>query len=117
MVSNNRDILNELNNEMNSNEYLEMANHCKKLLEEKDKELENIKKENLNMRKIICVSYGLSRTSDLLFNNFITSDNSLITQIENLIHEIRNITSTFLFARYEDVLDGDEIIFDLENEV
>jgi len=112
-----RDILNEITEDMNSNEYLEMADHCKKLIEAKDKELENIKKENLNMRKIICVSYGLSRTADLLFNNFITSNNSLITQIEHLIHEIRNITSTFLFARYEDNVDGDEIIFDLENEV
>ena len=35
-----RDIFNQINTEnVNSNEYLEMANHCKKLLEDKDKEI------------------------------------------------------------------------------
>lgn len=116
MVSNIH-ILNEITEDMNSNDYLEMANHCKNILDEKDKELDELKKENLDMRKIICVIYGLSRTADLLFNNFLTANNPLITQVENLVHEIRNITSTYLFSKYEDTSDGDEIIFDLENVV
>tara|TARA_R100000541_G_scaffold523_3_gene3665 strand:+ start:67 stop:417 length:351 start_codon:yes stop_codon:yes gene_type:complete len=112
-----RDILDEVTEEMNSNDYLEMANHCKKILDDKDKELAEIKKENLDMRKIICITYGLSRTADLLFHNFLSNDNSLINQIEGLVHEIRNITSTYLFSKYEDNSDDDEILFDINLDV
>ena len=110
-----RDIFNQINAEnVNSNEYLEMANHCKKLLEEKDKEIKKLKRINIDYKKVICVSYGLARTADLITDNFVSTDNYIFKQISDLIHEIRSVTSICLFP---DDDDDDEILFLREDEV
>ena len=109
-----RDIFNQINAEdVNSNEYLEMANHCKKLLEEKDKEIQKLKRLNLEFKKVICVSYGLARTADLIADNFVSSDNYIFKQITDLIHEIRSVTSICLFPEDDD----DDVLFHMEDEV
>lgn len=113
-MSSQKDIFNEINNEMNSNEYVQMANHCKELLEGKDNEIIKLKQTNLELKKVICVSYGLSRTADLITDNFISSDNSLLKQISDLIHEVRNITSNYLFGSEEMDYELEEVLFNLE---
>ena len=110
-----RDIFNEINaDDVTSNEYLQMANHCKELLETKDNEIIKLKKTNLELKKVICVSYGLSRTADLITDNFISSDNSLLKQITDLIHEVRNVTSNYLFGSEEMEDELAEVLFNLE---
>jgi len=109
-----RDIFNQINAEnVTSNEYLEMANHCKKLLEEKDKEIQKLKRLNLEFKKVICVSYGLARTADLITDNFVSTDNFIFKQISDLIHEIRSVTSICLFPEDDD----EDVLFHREDEV
>ena len=108
MVSSNENLIENNARIINSNEYLEMSNHLKEILEKNEKTLLNIRKENLEMRKTISAVYGLSRTADLLFSNFSISENPLIQQIETLIHECRNLTSNFLFSKYEIEIDEDD---------
>ena len=50
--------------ENTENEYLELANHCKKLVEDKDKELKKMKEENMELKKLLMVSYALNRVMD-----------------------------------------------------
>lgn len=52
------------NNDPNSNEYLEMANHAKSLVEKAEEELKIYKVQNLALKKLLLTCYGVIRLID-----------------------------------------------------
>tara|TARA_Y100000385_G_scaffold30449_1_gene28701 strand:- start:199 stop:456 length:258 start_codon:yes stop_codon:yes gene_type:complete len=61
---------------MNSQEYNELAIHCKELLDKKDFILEIYKKENMDLKKILLMSYTYARQIDEYCNIFIGEESS-----------------------------------------
>jgi len=72
--------MNELKNKeqdlniVNEKEYLDMTNHLKDLYDKKEKELEIIKEENINLKKTIMSCYGSVRLLDMQINNLLLED-------------------------------------------
>lgn len=54
----------EDNNELNSNEYLEMANHAKEMVEEAQAKMDLYKKQNIELKKNLISIYGAIRILD-----------------------------------------------------
>ena len=50
--------------ETTENAYLELADHCKKVVEAKNKEVTKMKEENIELKKLLMVSYALNRVMD-----------------------------------------------------
>lgn len=53
-----------INNDPNSNEYLEMANHAKSLVEKAEEDLKSYKVQNLALKKLLLTCYGVVRLID-----------------------------------------------------
>lgn len=53
-----------INNDPNSNEYLEMANHAKSLVEKAEEDLKSYKVQNLTLKKLLLTCYGVVRLID-----------------------------------------------------
>jgi len=77
-------------------EYLEMAAHCKELVEQKDKELKKFKDENEELKKILMVSYGFARVID-----YYSDEEELAHECKDMLEMLRGYLSSQL----------DEIIF------
>ena len=52
----------------NENDYLEMADHFKNVLEKKDKMIESLEQEILEHKKMIITTYGVMRLLDEYFD-------------------------------------------------
>lgn len=57
--------------EMTDGEMLEMSNHLKELYDKKENEVEKLKEENLNLKKVIMSCYGSIRLLDQQWNNIL----------------------------------------------
>tara|TARA_R110000796_G_scaffold48556_3_gene116309 strand:- start:362 stop:649 length:288 start_codon:yes stop_codon:yes gene_type:complete len=75
---------------MDSQEYNEMCLHFKKLYEQKEQEIKDIKKKYLSLYKLVTSIYGLSRCF-LMYG-----------QDSNYIEDVRSICSSFLFVDLDD---------------
>lgn len=69
-------------------EYLELVNDLKKRFDEKEKEMEKIKQENEELKKIFISAYGMIRVIDVMCDN-----NDIDFEIKNLISCIRSYLS------------------------
>jgi hypothetical protein len=56
------------NNSPNSNEYLEMANHAKELVEKAELQMNIYKRQNLDLKKELISMYGCIRVLDHLID-------------------------------------------------
>ncbi len=80
-------------------QYLEICDHFKKIVEEKDKEINKIKIEGLRIKKLISKFYGLSRAVDEYMDNFMPELNDDI--VEKCINMIRTDCSDVLYEKEE----------------
>ena len=62
---------NKNENEPTDGEVYNMAEHLKELYDTKEKELEKIKEENLELKKVIMSCYGTIRLLDQQWNNIL----------------------------------------------
>jgi len=62
---------NKNENEPTDKEVYDMAEHLKELYDTKEKELEKIKEENLELKKVIMSCYGTIRLLDQQWNNIL----------------------------------------------
>jgi hypothetical protein len=77
--------------ETTENEYLELADHCKKLVENKDKELTKMKEENIELKKLLMVSYGFTRVID-----YYSDDEEIAQECRDLLEMLRGYLSSQL---------------------
>lgn len=73
-------------------EYLELVNQLKEQFNEKDKEVQQIKEENAELKKCIISAYGFIRIIDM-----VSAHAELDYEIKNMIEIIR----TFLSDSYD----------------
>ena len=78
-LKNNEDI-----NIVNEQEYLEMTKQLKDLYDKKDKELQKVKEDNLDLKKVIMSCYGTIRLLDNNYNNIILDESSNQIIIESV---------------------------------
>ena len=83
--------------ETTENEYLELANHCKQLVQDKDKELKKMKEQNIELKKLLMVSYAMSRIIDFY------------SQDEEIVNDLIEVTRGFMSHEL------DSLIFNIEN--
>jgi len=78
--------------EMTDGEMLEMSNHLKGLYDKKEAELEKIKEENLELKKVVMSCYGSIRLLSEQYNNILLDreTNGLI------IDALRSYLSSFV---------------------
>ena len=77
--------------EMTDGEMLEMSNHLKSLYDAKDKEVVNLKIENLKFKKVIMSIYGTIRLIDLNSNSIFFEQshiNILIEMLRSFLSEV-----------------------------
>jgi hypothetical protein len=77
---------------MNEGEYLEMANHFKEEIEKKDQEMKKLKDVNIELKKILFVSYGFIRVIDY----FSEEDEDFQQELKDLIDMLRGYLSSML---------------------
>ena len=70
-------------------EYLDMADHCKKLVEEKNKEMDKLKDENEELKKLLMVSYSFTRVVD-----YYSDDEEVSMECRGLVELLRGYLST-----------------------
>jgi|TARA_R110001592_G_scaffold313428_1_gene588822 hypothetical protein len=75
---------NEDTNIKNENDYLEMTNHLKSIYDIKEKELSNVKEDNLDFKKVIMSCYGCIRLLDQNYHNILLDDSCNQLIIESL---------------------------------
>ena len=93
------DIIDEEENTNNKTEkdYLDLAEDCKNIVEEKNKEVTKWKKEYMRLKKLIGKIYGLSRSAEEYLDNFIEADNTL----DKFLNMIRSDCSDVLYTTEE----------------
>lgn len=62
---------NEQKKEPTDKEVYDMGEHLKELYDKKEKEVDNLKEENLNLKKVIMSCYGSIRLLDQQWNNIL----------------------------------------------
>jgi len=78
--------------EITDGEMLEMSNHLKELYEKKEGEVEKLKEENLQLKKVILSCYGVVRLLDQQSNNILLDPETNSYMVEAL----RSYLSTFV---------------------
>jgi len=81
-------------------EYLDMANHCKELIERKDEQIRKLKHVILDTHKAVSQIYGNIRNLDEFFNDNLEELKEYRIP-EYLIEKIRSISSDILFYDIE----------------
>tara|TARA_R110002012_G_scaffold135897_1_gene289892 strand:- start:1177 stop:1494 length:318 start_codon:yes stop_codon:yes gene_type:complete len=94
----------------NEGEYIEMANHLKKLYEEIDKKNKKIMGEKQELIKVLLSSYGLIRVIDNYVSNVYDIPNDLVVLIETLRGSLSDELDTFIFNINKITLDDLEMI-------
>jgi RNA processing factor Prp31 len=77
--------------EPNDGQILEMSNHLKELYDVKEKELEKLKEENLQLKKVVMSCYGVVRILDQQFNNILLDADTNSYIIEALRSYLSNV--------------------------
>ena len=80
-------------------EYLELVNQLKESFEEKDNELNKIKNENQELKKIILSAYGFIRIMD----HFASDGDDIDFEIKGMIDILRG----YLSSVYDDFFSND----------
>jgi len=78
--------------EITDGEMLEMSNHLKELYDKKEGEVEKLKEENLQLKKVILSCYGVVRLLDQQSNNILLDPETNSYMVEAL----RSYLSTFV---------------------
>lgn len=78
-LKNNQDI-----NFVNEQEYLDMTKQLKDLYDKKEKELEKVKEDNLDLKKVVMSCYGTIRLLDNNYHNIILDESCNQIIIESL---------------------------------
>jgi len=78
--------------EITDGEMLEMSNHLKELYDKKEGEVEKLKEENLQLKKVILSCYGVVRLLDQQSNNILLDPETNSYMVEAL----RSYWSTFV---------------------
>ena len=72
-------------------EYLEMSNHCKELVEKKEIEIKRLKEQNEELKKILFVSYSFTRVID-----HYSDQDELSVECRDLVEFLRGYLSSQL---------------------
>ena len=72
--------LEQISTGMTDQEYLELANHCKSIVDSAQSHTEILKRENLELKKIIITSYGFIRVLDDIFDLEIPPEASYVLE-------------------------------------
>jgi len=94
---------NEQKKEPTDGQILEMSNHLKELYDKKEGEVEKLKEENLQLKKVVLSVYGVIRLLDQQFNNILLDPEKNSYMIEAL----RSYLSKYV--KYE-ILDIENIL-------
>ena len=94
---------NEQKKEPTDGEMLEMSNHLKELYDKKEAQVEKIKEENLQLKKVVLSVYGVIRLLDQQFNNILLDPETNSYMIEALRSYLSN------YVEYE-ILDIENIL-------
>ena len=82
---------NEQKKEPTDGEMLEMSNHLKELYDVKEAQVEKIKEENLQLKKVVLSVYGVIRLLDQQFNNILLDPETNSYMIEALRSYLSNV--------------------------
>ena len=82
---------NEQKKEPTDGQMLEMSNHLKELYDTKEKEVEKLKEENLDLKKVIMSCYGSIRLLDQQWNNILLDRDTNSHIIEALRSYLSNV--------------------------
>ena len=77
--------------EITDGQMLEMSNHLKELYDTKEKEVEKLKEENLDLKKVIMSCYGSIRLLDQQWNNILLDRDTNSHIIEALRSYLSNV--------------------------
>ncbi len=90
----------------NENEYLEMCEHFKKTVEEKDKTIKMFLVINHEIKKEILTAYGTIRMLDLQISSIEGMPCNIKHQIEDLRSHLSNVYDNFF--PYMNIINGQE---------
>jgi hypothetical protein len=76
--------------EITEQEYLDMADHCKKLVEQKNNQMEKLTDQIDELKKILMVSYGFVRVIDYY------NEDQLATECKDVLEMLRGYLSSML---------------------
>ena len=82
---------NEQKTEPNDGQILEMSNHLKELYDIKENQVEKLKEENLQLKKVVMSCYGVVRLLDQQFNNILLDADTNSYIIEALRSYLSNV--------------------------
>ena len=98
--------------ETNENDYLEMSNHFKEILDRKSREIKDISKNHNDLLKVICVCYSILRIADDLLDNIDYPNSSIFFALhKNLEYgrqECSNTMSNNFRIKCEDTDDEED---------
>jgi len=94
---------NEQKKEPTDGQILEMSNHLKELYDKKEAQVEKLKEENLQLKKVVLSVYGVIRLLDQQFNNILLDPETNSYMIEALRSYLSN------YVEYE-ILDIENIL-------
>ena len=77
--------------EPNDGQILEMSNHLKELYDIKENQVEKLKEENLQLKKVVMSCYGVVRLLDQQFNNILLDADTNSYIIEALRSYLSNV--------------------------
>jgi len=89
--------------EITDGEVYDMAEHLKELYDKKEKELEKIKEENLDLKKVIMSCYGTIRLLDQQWNNILLDRDTNNYILEALRSYLSNVVE-YEILHVEDIL-------------
>jgi len=89
--------------EITDGEVYNMAEHLKELYDKKEKELEKIKEENLDLKKVIMSCYGTIRLLDQQWNNILLDRDTNNYILEALRSYLSNVVE-YEILHVEDIL-------------
>ena len=81
----------------NEGEYLEMADHLKKLYEEMELKNNILKEDKIELQKILLCSYGLSRVIDNLVGHLMEVPGDLVMLVEHMRGFLSDELDTHVF--------------------
>lgn len=94
---------NEQKKQPTDGQMLEMSNHLKELYDKKEAQVEKLKEENLQLKKVVLSVYGVIRLLDQQFNNILLDPETNSYMIEALRSYLSN------YVEYE-ILDIENIL-------
>jgi len=88
------------NNISNDQQYLEMSAQLKESYDKFENEKNELRAQNLDMKKDLMAIYGLARALDIYYSDYVSDDNNTI--MEYLIESLRSSLSGSIDAHILD---------------